>query len=411
MKITDIEIIPIRPRLAPRHAGREVWADKVDHRTIYKVHTDSGMVGYGDHRLAGPSRQSVQWLIGRDPFEFVNNTFDPGLGGALYDVMGKHLEVPAYRLMGQKVRDAVSMAAWTPRATPEQFAAEVSRAAGEGYRIIKMHTAAFHDVVEQTRAAEAVAPDGFRLHYDFNGNRTLAAALPLVKQLEQHEIVGYIEDPFPKHDRDAWCRLREQTDLPLLFHVPFGHRGLAELTAGVADVFLFSGVSVGDTLMSGFACARANVQMLLQLTGGTLSKALALHMAAVLPTATGHCIALDDQYEDDVTVERVGTSAGFSNVPDGPGLGVEVDEDALARLADRAKEEIHIARHVGVLQLPDGRTFYTSVTPNVQRLTGLEEGTLRGIRLDLWCDDDSAEFDRVYEALQRTEAIEAGVAL
>ena len=89
MKIAEIDVVPIRPRLAARYAGREVWYPKINHRTVYRVRADNGLVGYGDHRLAGPSRDSLQPLIGCDPFEFINNNFDPGLGGALYDLMGK----------------------------------------------------------------------------------------------------------------------------------------------------------------------------------------------------------------------------------------------------------------------------------------------------------------------------------
>ena len=66
---------------------------------------------------------------------------------------------------------------------------------------------------------------------------------------------------------------------------------------------------------------------------GTLGKALALHMAAVLPSATGHSINLDDQYEEDYTTERIPVIEGFSRVLEGPGLGFDVDEAALARLA------------------------------------------------------------------------------
>ena len=406
MRITDIDIIPIRPRLAARYAGREVLFGGIDRRIIFKIRTDNGLVGYGDHRLAALNRESVAPLIGRDPFDFINSHLDPGLGGALYDVMGKYLDVPAHKLMGQKVRDAVSVAAWTSQAAPDQLATEITRAANQGYRVFKMHTAPFHDVMEQTRAAARVAPEGFKLHFDFNGNRTLATALPLVKQLEAHPVVGFIEDPFPKSDRDTWCRLREQSHIPLIFHVSASHGNLPELTAGVADIYLLSGVSVGDTLISGFACARANVQVLLQLTGGTLAKALALHMAAVLPTATGHSIHLDDQYEDDITRERIDVAAGFSPVPDGPGLGVDVDEDALARLAARDQEDLSQRRQIGVLQLPGGKKLYTSMTPDVSRLTGHEEGMMRGIGLELWTDDDSAEFDRVYEIMQTTDAVE-----
>ena len=134
MKITKIDIIPIRPRLASRYRGREVRFQGVEHRTVYKLQTDNGLVGYGDHRLGGLPRAAVEPLIGRDPFDFINNTLDPGLGGALYDLMGKYLEVPAYKLMGQKVRDAVSVAAWTAQSSPAEFAGEIERAAAQGYR-------------------------------------------------------------------------------------------------------------------------------------------------------------------------------------------------------------------------------------------------------------------------------------
>ncbi|MBT4096832.1 MAG: hypothetical protein HOM68_14450 [Gemmatimonadetes bacterium] len=406
MKISEIDIIPIKPPLAPRHAGREIWAGPINQRTIYRVRADNGLVGYGDHRLVGPTRASLQPLIGCDPFEFINNNFDPGLGGALYDLMGKSLDVPAYQLMGPKIRDAVSVAAWTPRASAEDFGREAGRSVEEGYRVMKMHTAPFFDVLEQTRAAEAIAPAHFRLHFDLNGNRTLATALQLVRHFENHPIVGFIEDPFPKPDRDSWCRLRSQSHIPLLFHVSATHPLLPELAAGVADTYLFSGVSIGRTLTGGAACACANTQMLLQLTGGTLTKALALHMAAVLPTATGHSIHLDDQYDDDITTERIAVVAGASRVPEGPGLGIEVDEDALAQMAERAAAPTAPpTRTVGILSLGE-RRWYTTLPTDVVRLTGREEGNLRGIDLKLWHDDGSESFEQIHDQLAREGAVE-----
>ena len=412
MKITDIDVIPIQAQLAPRYAGREVWSDRVNHRTIYRVRADNGLVGYGDHRIPGPSRASLQPLIGCDPFEFINNNFDPGLGGALYDLMGKFLDVPAYRLMGPKVREAVSVAAWTCRASADDFGREVERAAQQGYRVIKMHTAPFFDVLEQTLAAEAVAPPGFRLHYDFNRSRTLASALPLVRQLEAHPVVGFIEDPFPKADRDAWCRLREQSHIPLIFHVSADHVPLPEVGAGLADIYMFSCVSIGRTLTGGAACASANTQVLLQLTGGTLAKALSLHMAAVLPTATGHSIHLDDQYADDVTQTRIAVTDGASRVPDGPGLGVVVDEDALARLAERAAAPpAPPPRCVGVLCIGRERRWYTTLPPDVMRLTGREEGNLRGVHVELWHDDGSEAFEQIQSQVDRDGAVEVSPAV
>jgi L-Ala-D/L-Glu epimerase len=217
MKITDIEIIPIYPRLAERYENRKVDLYGIDHRTVFKVHADNGLVGYGDIRGrpgGQPTQSLVAPLIGRNPFDFINANLNMGLSGALYDVMGKYLDVPAYKLMGQKVRNAIPVAAWTRPASPEHFRDEIQRATSEGYTIFKMHTCAYHDVFEQTRLAETVAPEGFQIHYDFNHNRSLAVVLPIVSELERnHPIVGYIEDPLVKNDIDGWRRLREQTCL------------------------------------------------------------------------------------------------------------------------------------------------------------------------------------------------------
>ena len=396
VKIAEIEIIPIFPKLARRYEGHEVRMEGIDHRVVYRARTDCGLTGCGDLRIRPggcPPRSSIEPLIGRDPFDFINNRFNAGLGGALYDLMGKKLGVPAYKLMGQKVRDRVSVAAWTRPAAPDEFAKEIQRAADEGYRIFKMHSCDYHDVIEQTRAAEAVAPPGFELHWDFNANRTLATVLPLVARLERdHPIVGYIEDPIARTDIDGWRRLREQTRIPIVMHVPqLG--GAQEMLHGLADIYMLDG-GVGDTLERGWMYSRANVQTIIQQGAGTLGKAFALHMAAVLPSASGHSIHLDDQYEEDYTTTRIPVTEGFSPVPSAPGLGFEVDEDALARMA--AREAPAIPRHVGVLTLPGGTKVYTSSIPSAQEITGREEGSIRGLSCELWQDDGSDEFERAF---------------
>jgi L-alanine-DL-glutamate epimerase-like enolase superfamily enzyme len=403
MKITNIEVIPIYPRLAKRYDNRKVDLYGIDHRTVFKVETDAGIVGYGDQRVrpgGQPDPATAASLIGRNPFDFINNHLPYGsaLNCALYDVMGKYLEVPVYKLIGQKVRDAVPVAAWTRPAAPETFRDEISRAADQGYTIFKMHTCDYHDVMEQTRLAEEVAPEGFRIHYDFNGNRSLAAVLPIIQELERnHPIVGYIEDPLVKNDIDGWRRLREQTRLPIIMHgTPLG--SVQEIIRGVADIYMIGG-SIGDTVATGFACGKANIQTILQFESGTLGKAMALHMAAVLPTHTAHSINLDDQYEEDYTTERIPVIEGSSPVPEGPGLGYEVDEDALARIA--ANKPTEPPKHVGVLHMSGGNTFYGRSYVSPTSVTGREEGTIRGFRSEIWEDDGSAEFTHIYERVQQ----------
>jgi L-alanine-DL-glutamate epimerase-like enolase superfamily enzyme len=400
MKITDIEIIPIYPRIAARNAAYKARFRDLNRRVVFKVHTDAGIVGYGDYRSGAPPRSSVEPLIGRDPFEYLYNDLHPGLGMALYDVMGKYLEVPAYKLMGQKVREAVSVAAWTRPASPERLAEEVQRAVEEGYTHFKMHSCEYYDVLEQTRAVEEVAPPGFKFHWDFNHNRTLISVLPLINELEQFRVVGFIEDPIIWRDIDGWRALRQRVGLPIIMHVPqLG--GAQEVIHGCADAYMIGG-SIGNTLRAGYAYGAANMPVLLQLGSGTVSKALAMHMGAVLPTATLHSVNLDDQYEEDITRERIPVIHGCSPVPQGPGLGVEIDEEALARAA--ANPPTEIPRHLAVVRLTSGhKIYYPSLgAVNVERMTGKEEGTIRGINLDIRDDDGSAEFAHLYERATAT---------
>ena len=402
MKIIDVEVIPIHPGIAARNADQLVRFREIDRRTVFKVETDNGLVGYGDLRCPAPPRSSFEHLIDRNPFDFMHSGLHVGLAGALYDVMGKYLEVPAYKLMGQKVRDRVPVAAWTRPASPEDLSKEVRRAVDQGYMLFKMHTCQYYDVLAQNRAVEEVAPPGFKMHYDFNHNRTLGAVLPLFVELAQSRVVGYIEDPLPWADIDGWRRLRAQANVPLVMHVP-ALGGLQEVMHGMADAYMVGehDGGVGEALMRGFAYGKANVQAVIQLTGGTLTKALAMHIAAVLPTAA-HSINLDDQYAADVTRQRIEVVEGCSPVPEGPGLGVEVDGTALARLAAGTPTEI--PKHVGVLSLPGGHKLYTPSIPDVSRLTGFAEGTIRGVDFCVWHDDGSEAFARAYERVQREGA-------
>ena len=396
MKITAVEAILINPKLASRNADQKPRFSGIDTQTIYKVTADNGVVGYGDSRGHSPLSESmVESLLGSSPFDYLNANLPMGLMGALYDAMGKHLGVPAYKLMGQKVRDRVPVAAWTRPASPEDLASEVQRAVNEGYMAFKMHTCTYYDVLEQTRAVQDVAPPGFRMHFDFNHNRSLDAVLRLVPEVEKYPAIGILEDPVEWRDIEGWRRLRDRTSLPLLMHVPQLGGG-PEMVHGVADLYMVGEIGLGPTMRRGFACAEINLSTVIQLTGGTLSKAMAMHMGAVLPNVS-HSINLDDQYEEDVTGGRLEVAEGSTPVPEGPGLGVEVDEAELARIARNPKTEV--PRFVGVLHMPRGGTWYTRGFPDVERLTGFPEGNIRGLRLEVREDDGSKDFADLYERL------------
>ncbi len=398
MKITNVEFFHLNPRLCDRYKGHEVRFSGIDTQTVFRVTLDNGVVGYGDERgHTSLGEGQIAGMIDQSPFNYVAGALSTGLMGALYDAMGKAIEEPAYKLLGQKVRDRVPVAAWTRPAAPEDFASEIQRAAQEGYTIFKMHSAEQHDVIEQTRAAQEVAPDGFKVHWDFNHNRPSTAVLRIVDELEKFPVVGFLEDPLYPYDIEGWRLLRSKTSLPLLMHVPQLGGG-PEIQRDVADLYMIGEMGIGQSIRRGLAAAAAGLSTVVQLTGGTLCKAMAMHLGAVIPNVS-HSTNLDDQYAEDATGGRLEVSEGSTPVPEGPGLGVEVDERILAELAARPKSEL--PRHVGILHLPGGTTYYTPSIPAVERLTGFVEGNVRGVRTEVWNDDGSEEFARIYEQVQK----------
>ncbi len=404
MRIEHVEALHINPRLCERNKGHEVRFSGIDTQTVFRITCDNGVIGYGDTRgHSALNDQQKEALLGRSPFDFVAADLNVGLMGALYDAMGKYLDVPAHKIMGQKVRDRVPVAAWTRPASPEDFALEIQRAAAEGYKYFKMHTCAHHCVIAQTRAAEEVAPDGFKVHYDFNHNRTETDTLRIIDEVEHSSVVGILEDPIRWQNIDGWRRLRERTSLPLLMHVPQLGGG-AEILNGCADLYMVGEVGIGTSFRRGFAAATAELSTVIQLTGGTLSKALAMHLGAVLPNVS-HSVNLDDQYAEDATGGRLEIDEGSTPVPEGPGLGIDIDEEMLAELAARPKSEL--PTHVGVLELPGGSTYYTPSIPSAERLSGFPEGNVRGIRSRVWNDDGSEDFKATFQRIQSEGAFKA----
>ncbi len=71
MRISQVDIIPIRPRFARRYEGHEIRMRSIDQRTVFRVTCDNGVVGYGDYRCAPPPQSVGDAMLGRSPFAFL----------------------------------------------------------------------------------------------------------------------------------------------------------------------------------------------------------------------------------------------------------------------------------------------------------------------------------------------------
>ncbi|HJP29650.1 MAG TPA: mandelate racemase/muconate lactonizing enzyme family protein [Candidatus Latescibacteria bacterium] len=413
MKIQRIEVLPLllpheeRIRTQFHHFGVG------EELTVYRFHTDNGLVGLGESMGAPLDQELLDDYIGTDPFDHVMGQGRFNLDMACYDLMGKHLGIPAWKLMGQQMRQWVTMGWWMPCMSPEDSAAEVQQAAARGYRGLKCKARAFYDIVEQTAAIQEVAPPDFRVEYDFNGAlMNVEKALPILRELEKFPVVKGVEEPMFAHDIEGWRRLHQEIRIPFYLHgVNVIRQGPARepsgpwmmLRAGDYEGALCSHENVGNALAAAWTFTAANTAILLQYVGTGITSAFACQLGAVMPTATIPAVTCSHTKEDDLITRELVMQRGFMKVPEGPGLGVELDEDSVARYSSLAPRDW--PRHLSVVTLPGGLKHYYQNLQQAERLMklGVDEAFAPGVRLDEWEDDGSDEFERLWQRLQQQD--------
>ena len=410
MKISEIEIIRLRVPYADRIRKQFYHFSMTEEVTVYKFHTDTGLIGLGENPGPPFEEALLDAYLGTDPFDHVMSTGRFNLDMACYDLMGKHLGIPAWKVMGQQMREWVSMGWWMPCMSPADSALEVSEAAARGYRGLKCKARAFYDVVEQAHAMQEAAPADFRIEFDFNGSLVnVERALPILRELEKIPVVKGIEEPIFAHDVDGWRRLHHEIRIPFYLHgvgtvldgpsrQPSGP--WLGLRAGDFDGALCSHENIRNALAASWTFASANTPILLQYVGTGITTAFACQLGAVMHTATLPGVTASHTYVDDLITEPLQVQRGFMKVPQGPGLGVELDEDALTRYRDTPAAEW--PRYFSVVTLPGGIEHYYRNLQQAERLMklGVDEPFAPGILLTEREDDHSADFDRIWQQLQ-----------
>ena len=189
MKITHIEEtrvhVPWQDRLKS-HLHRFGWSS-YQTNYIYQVHTDSDIVGITESAWQLPQSLTRRY-IDADPFTHLLDEVSRPLGIAILDIMGKALNLPAHKLLGQQVREQVSLGYWTCDMGPEELAAEALESSRQGYRWMKIKGRPWFDPIEQLDALSTVVGSDFQIEIDPNGTMmNVEKALPLLRRLERFE--------------------------------------------------------------------------------------------------------------------------------------------------------------------------------------------------------------------------------
>jgi L-alanine-DL-glutamate epimerase-like enolase superfamily enzyme len=396
--VTDIERITVRAPMTPRCEewnAREVWQWCICE--IVRVTTDAGLVGYGEtlpHYTWGRvSDEAVARVKGQNAADFLgDDTLGAGLQMAIYDVVGKALGVPAYRLFNQpKVREAVPIAWWNIDFPPEALAEEAKDALAKGYTALKTKARPWWDVYEQVDQMSNVTPPYFKIDMDWNQMLINASnAAPVLSELDKQERVALYESPIFQRDTEGQRLLRRKTQKAIALH--FGDPPFpVAVRDEVCDGFVIGG-GVARVLREGTMAAQFDKPFFLQIVGAGLTTALSIQLGAVLTHAQWPAVNCLNNYADDLIVHPIQVTEGYAHVPDAPGLGVEVDEAALTKYKMEPPYEIPRAKLLLSIAWPGNRVRHYA---NIQQCwTDAFAGNIpvqdRGARMHVRRDDGSA---------------------
>ena len=409
LRVTEIERHVVRLPFNDFNAKELYHAQgpEIMTRTIFVLKTENGLEGYGESwGSSWPPQADIEKYIGTSPFDWIGDRLNLPINMACYDLMGKHLRVPTWKLVGPKVRSWVPVAAWTDPQPPDAMAEEVRQAARRGYNWLKFHVNETQDVVDQTEAMQKVAPPGFKIHYDFNANSNFEAVYPVIKELERFPIASRVEDPILAADHDGYRLLRRKSRLSILLH----HAPPEVMMKNLCDGYMAGHASIGQAMHTAALAESTNTPFMLQHAGGAINLAFRAHEAAAFKMAALEHVNLSNLWKDDVTTENFSVVGGSVAVPKGPGLGVALDRAKLAkyknvpkpkppRLLARVKYESGLTvffRHDLEKPSPQRRLRFISRVD----VPGPVPGYRNHVVTDLWEDDSSAEFAKMWDTTQ-----------
>lgn len=376
MRIADIRATTVTmPLEAPlRHSNGAHWGRFV--RTVVEVEADNGLIGLGEmggggqsaaDAVAGlkpyllghdPARtEALRWMLANPTASLYNNRTQllAAVEFACLDLQGRQLGVPVHELLGGKVRDRVPFASYlffrhpADNGTGEVRTADQlveharSVVAEHGFSVHKLKGGVFPpDYERDCFRALAEAFPGHRVRFDPNGAFGVEEAIRFARGIEDLDN-DYLEDP--TWGMNGMRRVRENTSIPLATNTVVVN--FEQLAANVRDPAV-DVILLDTTFWGGIRpCIKAaGVCETFQLgvavhSSGELGIQLAtmLQLGAVVPNLSFAADAHYHHLRDDIIAGgKLPYAEGAIAVPDGSGLGVELDRDKLAEYAELFRE-------------------------------------------------------------------------
>jgi D-galactarolactone cycloisomerase len=375
MKVADVVCHVLQAKVDRPFTSARGWLYATRSSCVVEVRTDDGITGWGE--CYGPAAvnkalietQYRQRVVGRDPFDvevvwedLYNRIKDYGATGfavtaisgidiALWDVVGRAVGKPIHKLIGGAHRTEVTAYATGLYFTDmDRLVAEaVDEAEGyveQGFRAIKMKIGLGDPKLDLARiraVREAIGPD-VRLAVDANHCFTVPQAIRLGRAMEPLDILWF-EEPISPEDRDGYVEVTRALDMAVAGgENEFTRWGFRDTVARKAmdivqpDVCAAGGISECRKIA---ALASAHgVECVPHAWGSAIGLAATVQFLAALPDTPPALRPAPPMLEfeqtpnplrDDLAREPIRQVDGVVRVPDGPGLGIELDHGVLQR--------------------------------------------------------------------------------
>lgn len=357
MKITRIETFQVPPR----------WL-------LVRIEADNGAVGWGEASLEGhaeavagvfesfrdrflgadPRRIEDTWQVGyRGGFYRGGPVLMSALSGldqALWDLKGRHYGVPAWEMLGGKVRDSIRAYAWIGGDRPDDIATAAAARREQGFTAVKMNATAeidyliapkLDDVADRVRAAQDAGMD---VGLDFHGRVHRPMAKQLARVLEPLGLL-FIEEPVLSENPEALVQLANLVSTP----IAVGERLYSRwdfkpfLASGAVDIIqpdLSHAGGLSECRKIAAMAESYDVAVAPHCPLGPLALASCLQLAACTPNVVLQEMSIGIHYNEGhdllnfcTTPEVLTPVGGCLPIPTGPGLGVDIDENRV-RIAD-----------------------------------------------------------------------------
>ena len=360
MKVTNITVYKVRPR----------WI-------FVKLDTDEGISGWGEmisgtktETVAAGAREMGNYLKGRNPFEIerlwqelyrsfyrggpINSTVVSGLEIALWDIKGKALGVPVYELLGGKARDNIMVYSWIGGDRPKDVAAAAFERQKMGFKAVKMNcTEELHyiDSYQKVKGAadrvaairEAVGED-FGIAIDFHGRVHKPMAKVLAEALNPFHPM-FLEEVVLPENEEAFAEVAKHTSCPLATgerHLTrWGYKNIFK--KGIIDIIQPDVAVAGGILETRKIIAMAeayDIAAAPHAPYGPVALAATLQVDTCSPNVFIQEQSLGIHYNQGFDLldfvknkEIFSFNEGYLDIPEKPGLGLELDEDVIKEVA------------------------------------------------------------------------------